>query len=135
MRAAAPKAAHASPLELSAAASVPGKGFPRRVRLTKPGEYQRVFAGAKRSGDRYFTVLAAPAVADHARLGMAVSRRNAPRAVDRNRIKRVVRESFREHLADLRPQDLVVIAKPAAKQASKEELRRALEKHWQRFSR
>lgn len=45
-----------------------------------------------------------------ARLGMAVSRRVSKRAVERNRIKRLVRESFRQHRVHLPPADILVIA-------------------------
>ena len=126
----------ASALDLTSEAdSAAGTGFPRQARLTLPREYQKVFAGAKRLGDRYFTVLALANELDHPRLGLAVSRRNAPRAVDRNRIKRVVRESFRHHQAGLESVDLVIIAKPAARDADREQLFQALDQQWRRLRR
>ena len=64
---------------------------------------------------------------------MAVSRKTAPRAVDRNRIKRLVRESFR-HAPALPAQDLVVIARPAARGADSSTLRTSLNQHWQRLA-
>ena len=49
-----------------------------------------------------------------ARLGLIVSKRMLPRAVDRNRAKRVIRESFR-HAVELPAMDIVVrVAVPAA---------------------
>lgn len=110
-----------------------GSRFPRSARLTQPREYQRVFAGAKRLGDRFFTVLAVPNDHGHPRLGMAVSRRNARRAVDRNRLKRLIRESFRHQQAKLAGYDLVVLAKPAAVTADNALLTRALAHHWHRL--
>jgi ribonuclease P protein component len=107
--------------------------FPRHARLTRPAQFQRVFRGAQRFGDRYFTILAKPNNDTGARLGLAVSRKVSPRAVARNRIKRLVRESFRYNLATLEPQDFVVIAKPAAAQASNRQLREALQRQWQRI--
>lgn len=65
---------------------------------------------------------------------MAVSRRVSKRAVDRNRIKRLVRESFRQQRARLPVQDILVIALPEAAKANAESLRTELAKHWQRLS-
>ena len=49
-----------------------------------------------------------------ARLGMAVSRKVDPRAVGRNRIKRILRENFRHHRRAMRPGDIVVVLRPPA---------------------
>ena len=46
----------------------------------------------------------------HARLGIVVGRKAFPRAVDRNRFKRLVREQFRKVFARLQPLDIVVQA-------------------------
>jgi ribonuclease P protein component len=61
-----------------------------------------------------FTVLATPAQGPRARLGLAVSRKVSRSAVQRNRIKRVVRESFRRHGDTLPAIDIVVMARPGA---------------------
>ncbi|EAR20780.1 Ribonuclease P protein component, partial [Nitrococcus mobilis Nb-231] len=73
------------------------QGYPRSVRLTRPAEYARVFAGARRVADCYFTVLVIRNDHDRARLGVTVSKKTAPLAVVRNRIKRRIREAFRLH--------------------------------------
>ena len=118
----------------------PSFAFPRSARLLDSGSYNRVFAGARRSADRYFTVLArARAVTDEpfsepfgaARLGLAIAKRSAPRAVARNRIKRVIRESFRHARAELPCVDLVVLCRRAAVDADNATLRAALATHWQ----
>lgn len=49
-----------------------------------------------------------------ARLGFAVSRKVDKRAVGRNRIKRVLRETFRQVRGHLAGGDIVVVARPAA---------------------
>lgn len=59
-------------------------------------------------------VIAAPGPGSSARLGLAVSRKVSKSAVQRNRIKRLVRESFRKHSAGLPPLDIVVMARPGA---------------------
>lgn len=53
-----------------------------------------------------------PNAAGHARLGLTVGRRAAPRASARNRVKRALREAFRQRAASLPPVDVVVLARP-----------------------
>jgi len=67
-------------------------------------------------------------------LGLAVSKRVDKRAVGRNRIKRVIRESFRHHQSQLTGLDLVVIARAGAARADKAELSAALATLWQRLT-
>lgn len=106
--------------------------YPREARLLTPGAFKRVFAGAERVADRYFTVLASSNGGDHARLGLAIGRRVSPRAVDRNRIKRIARESFRHHQHQLPPVDIVLMARPSARHGSRETLYASLAGLWQR---
>jgi len=60
------------------------------------------------------------------RLGLAVSRKVDPRAVGRNRIKRVMRETFRTHRAQLADGDYVVVARIGAAKLDQAQLRAAL---------
>jgi ribonuclease P protein component len=55
-------------------------------------------------------VIVVPNNRGYARLGIVVGRKSLPRAVDRNRFKRVVREGFRKVAAQLQPVDFVVQA-------------------------
>lgn len=95
-------------------------GFPRSSRLTRRAEFNRVFARGKRTRTRYFTLIAAPAQGTP-RLGMAIGRRSAARAVVRNRMKRVIRETFRG--SSLPACDVVVLARLAAAKAGTKALR------------
>jgi len=83
---------------------------------------------AERSSDRFFTVLARPNDKNHARLGLAISRKAARRAVDRNRLKRIAREAFR-HAPPAPAIDLVVFAKPGAAREDRHTLRNSLDRH------
>ncbi len=65
-----------------------------------------------------------------ARLGLAVSRKTSKRAVIRNRLKRSVRESFRQRRHALPVVDILVIAHAAAVGASSTQLRQELDQHW-----
>ena len=68
-----------------------------------------------------------------ARLGLAVAKKHVRRAVDRNRIKRLLRESFRHHQQQLKGLDLVVLVKPGIHKADNAALLQSLEKHWKRL--
>jgi ribonuclease P protein component len=95
-------------------------------------DYSRVFSGADRSADRFFTVLARLNGLPAARLGLAISRRVAPRAVDRNRLRRLARETFRQ--LELVPLDYVVMARKDAVTAPNPEIRSSLNRHFCQLS-
>ena len=87
--------------------------------------------------------------AGRARLGLAISRRRAPRAVDRNRIKRLIRESFRTEVLAASPHpdpdiaplrvdycaDYVVLARSATRHVDNARLFNSLSRHWQALAR
>jgi ribonuclease P protein component len=78
-------------------------------------------------------VIARPNGLGHPRLGLAVGVRSAGSAVNRNRIKRVVREAFRHIHQELPAVDLVVNARPHAGQASNADLTASVLAHWNRI--
>ncbi len=104
--------------------------FPRAYRLTEAGQYQRVFAGSRRFGNQHITMLVTENAHEYARLGMAISKKCAKRAVDRNRIKRLVRESFRENISTLPSVDIVVLGRPSIIQLNNAILRQQIDKQW-----
>jgi ribonuclease P protein component len=108
--------------------------FPRQARLTRGVEYRGVFANAQRHADRYFTILVAPCDTGSVRLGLAVSKRSTPRAVDRNRLKRLIRETFRHQRQNLPGADIVVMVRPIACHTNNATLTTALDRLWQRIS-
>ncbi|MBT8086953.1 MAG: ribonuclease P protein component [Gammaproteobacteria bacterium] len=108
--------------------------FQKHNRLLESGAFSRVFEKATRSRDRLFTVLCRHNDGRAARLGLAISKKHCRMATARNRIKRIVRESFREHQAELAGLDIVVMNQPGASAAANPELFRSLAQHWQRCS-
>jgi len=106
--------------------------FTHRSRLADAASYSRVFKKAQRSRDKMFTVLHRKNEEHEARLGLAIAKKHCRLATDRNRLKRIVRESFRKHRAELTGMDIVVLNRPEAAQAENKMLFRCLEKHWQR---
>ena len=109
-------------------------GFRRCHRLLAGGDFKAVFADAQRYADRYFTVLVRPNKVGCARLGLAISKKAARRAIDRNRLKRLIRESFRAHRAALPAVDIVVMARPAAVSPANTTLSRALDVVWEKLN-
>ena len=104
--------------------------FDKDNRLLDAASFGRVFEKAKRSRDKWFTVLCRSNDGTPARLGLAISKKNCKKATARNRIKRVVRESFRQHLEQLEGLDIVVMNKPPATDAENKDLFASLDKHW-----
>jgi ribonuclease P protein component len=88
----------------------------RRRRLSRSGEFERVYREGRSHANRYLVVYAFPRGEDDGppRLGVSVGRKLGG-AVDRNRVKRLLRDGFWESIADLRAgHDFVIVARPAA---------------------
>ncbi len=111
-----------------------GYTFPKSRRLLKASDYDYVFSDARASSDAYFTILMRPNNKGYARLGLAISKKKIKLAVERNRLKRYIRESFRLHQHELPAMDIVAMAKPAAAGAERKELWESLAKHWRRLT-
>jgi len=109
--------------------------FRKDNRLLDAAAFGRVFDRAKRSRDNLFTVLCRQNDTATARLGLAISKKHCRRATGRNRIKRVIRESFRQQQDLLSGLDVVVMNNPAAATASNVELFVSLDQHWKRCCR
>lgn len=107
--------------------------FPRSVRLLTKKDYQQVFHDPVRSSDALFTLLSCKNNLDKPRLGLAIAKKTVAKAVQRNRIKRLVRESFREHQHMLAGNDIVVLAKKGLQDRNNSEIQRSLTQHWERL--
>jgi ribonuclease P protein component len=81
-------------------------------------------------------VLWMPGRRPNTRLGITVSRKVAKQATRRNRIKRWIRESFRQLDLELapRPLDVVVIARARATQATQQQIAEQLMAFWLRVA-
>lgn len=112
--------------------------FSRQFRLLRPADFQAVFQQPIRSSDDSFRILARVNGKQHHRLGMAVSKKACAKAVGRNRIKRVVRESFRARMVGFVTDDaldFVVLPTVQATNQSNKILDESLSIHWQRLTR
>jgi ribonuclease P protein component len=108
--------------------------FTKNERLLKPSDFKRVFNRPVVSADRFFKVLARSGEQSGPRLGMAVSRQVDRRAVARNRLKRLIRESFRIHFAKGGPAaDFVVLPRRESATICNRQLFEVLDRHWARL--
>lgn len=88
--------------------------FPKEARIRRRAEYLSMQRQGRRRHTAHLVVITRPAPGGTARLGVTVSSR-VGNAVVRNRLKRVIREVFRQSRPDLAPaEDILVIAKPGA---------------------
>lgn len=85
--------------------------FSRELRILTPGQFQHIFNHPTRIGSRHFTILVTANTNQHPRLGMAIAKKRVKLAVQRNRIKRLIRENFRTSQHKLPPFDMVVMVK------------------------
>ena len=102
-------------------------------RLKRPEEFKLVFSSKQRSSDKSFLFLARQNNLNQARLGLAVPKKHIAKSVDRNILKRIIRESFRLRQKQLEGKDVVVVIKGAVNCKSKS-IESGLIKHWERMS-
>ena len=99
-------------------------------RLSEPRQYKHVFAKHFRIGGVGFNILARSNRELEARLGLSISKRYCPRAVTRNRLKRIARESFRISVKQLPNVDIIILYKCKSKEFSNKELFAVLSDAW-----
>lgn len=99
--------------------------------MQSAAEFERARRSKQRLSDALFLVQAVANDGAGARLGMAVGVRVIGGAVARNRVRRLIRESFRLHRQELPAVDLFVTAREGARNASNAEIRASLARLWQ----
>ena len=113
-------------------------GFSAELRLLQASDFKSVFDGAlykvHQSGFMLLAVPSATQNVDHARIGLVIAKRKIRRAHERNRVKRLARESFRLHQAELPALDIVLMAKADAQILSNEVLQQELDLAWRQLT-
>jgi len=109
--------------------------FPRRSRLLKPSQFRATFAEGRREHGEFLVAVVRATQEDTPRLGLAIARKMVPTSVQRNLVKRMVREVFRQRCERLAPCDIVITAKPPARDAERRRLRADVEQLWTRIER
>jgi len=105
-----------------------GSQFPRSHRLLRPQEFRRVFEQPTRIKANGLMLLARSNQLGHPRLGLAVSKKTLPLAVQRNRIKRLAREVFRHLQHDLGAVDIVILSRHGLLRQDNPQIRHTLER-------
>jgi len=109
--------------------------FSRKDRLLDAGAYKRVFDGVShRASHKYLLFLAVRNDLQHHRLGLVISKKNVKLAVQRNRIKRIVRECFRNHPTAGPGMDVVMLARKGVDQLDNASLSIIVQQQWRRLT-
>jgi len=106
--------------------------LPAQRRLRRKSDFDAAYAGGRKFGNGFFGVTAFWNDKGWARIGLAVAVRTAGGGVERNRIRRIIRESFRLHQHELPGVDLIVSARGRAKDAPGPELHASLVALWKK---
>ncbi|MDP6414028.1 MAG: ribonuclease P protein component [Gammaproteobacteria bacterium] len=114
---------------------IEGQGLPRSNRLTHAANFDHVFKHAQRSRDRFFTILYCHNDLGYPRLGLAIAKKRIRHAVARNRLKRIIRNSFRHAKNQLLGVDIVIMARDQSEPAVNRDLFASLEQHWRAVAR
>lgn len=105
--------------------------FKKNKRLLKKADYDHVFNQASRWVTSEFIFLYRKNVLGHARLGLAISKKAVSRSHERNRLKRLLRETFRMKM--LQSVDIVVLAKRGVEKVTNPTLIVNLNKVWDKL--
>lgn len=98
----------------------------KKHRLTKSAEVKRTAIRGRSFFNPLFVVKSSPGTPDP-RITVIVSTKVSKKAVVRNRIKRIIRDVFRLHIAEIKPGNYAIIVKPKAADAPASELRKSVE--------
>ena len=104
--------------------------FTRQNRLLTGADFDNVFKNCQRSADSVFTVLYRDNGLGYPRLGLAIAKKRVRHATRRNRLKRLIRESFRQAIPGIPSVDIVVLARDSAGVADNALIFASLERHW-----
>lgn len=108
--------------------------FPKSHRLLRPADYGKVFDDVQlKVPHRNFLILATPNNLGYARLGLIFAKKNLKLSVQRNRIKRQVRETFR-HQPELPGMDIIVLGRQGLTALDNQTVSKSLNGLWQRLA-
>ncbi len=108
--------------------------FGRELRLLKPADFKQVFDQVEiKVPHPHLLMLVRRNGLDHPRVGLVIAKKNVKLAVHRNRIKRVIRETFRLTQDDLSGLDIVVLARRGLGELDNPDLHQLMQKQWHRL--
>jgi len=110
-------------------------GFSRQLRLLTASDYKTVFDDAQlKVACPQLLILARRNSSKTPRLGLIIAKKNIKTAVQRNRIKRLLRESFRQQQHRLPLYDIVVMARKGLGEMDNDVVYTLINKQWKRLN-
>lgn len=111
-------------------------GYSTDVRIHCAADYKSVFDGALfKVHQPHFLFLATISEQPKSRLGIVVAKKKVRRAHERNRVKRLARESFRLHQQQSNVLDIVIMPKMGIEAVPNADLYQQLQFAWQKLQR
>lgn len=111
------------------------QSFSRESKLVEASQFKRVFdENERRASCQFALILSLPNGQTRSRLGLVVAKKHVKQANQRNRIKRLVREHFRQHPLN-QERDLVFLARTGIANLDNEQIRGYLSDLWRKLNR
>jgi ribonuclease P protein component len=111
---------------------VADQSFGRKLRLLTASDYKAVFGKAEfKVSCPQLLILAIKSGYEDPRLGLVIAKKHIRLAVERNRLKRLIRESFRKHQQLLIEMDIVILARSGSDKLDNKDFVTLVEKLWQ----
>ena len=108
--------------------------FSKANRLIKAEEFKKVFADSKRLKTVGLVLLYRTNELGHSRLGLAISKKHLKGAVQRNLVKRIIRENFRQWPSLTVGIDIVFLSRGPIVNANREQIHRQLGQLWEKLN-
>lgn len=108
--------------------------FGKSLRLLCAADFKPVFDDAPlRASHQNFLILARFNQLPHARLGLVMAKKHIRHAVERNRMKRLIRENFRLQQQAFAGVDMILLSRTGLDKLSNSEFTQQLNQQWQRI--
>ncbi len=108
--------------------------FSKSLRLLESADFQQVFDDAPfRASHQQFLILARSNQLTGGRLGLVIAKKHLRLAVERNRFKRLIRESFRLKQHAFAGLDVIVLSRKGLENLTNAEFSQQLDQQWQRI--
>lgn len=109
-------------------------GFYNDKKLSEKSQFDAVFANKKANNGRYLKVFWCHNTLDSPRIGISIAKRNVNKAVKRNKLRRIIKESFRLNYEKLPAVDMIFVIKKQASIDSVALFFDELNKKWSQFA-